>query len=162
MCIRDRGGKTPSLKKAMYVNVRLINITMGNKCSVNPMVCKWLLSKVTCEGVVSKCCVKEFGAIIKIEVSCTTGVCWGLYSVGYCSSSVVHIWPLQVGPGDSRLDKFGTRRIIKEKGSSQIGAAPLRLGASVDGDKPCNTSTITDFPVLITQEGKLQPKERDA
>ena len=102
----EQGGKTPSLKKAMCVNVRLINITMGNKCSVNPMVCKWLLLKVTCEGVVSKCCIKKFGAIIKIEVSRTTGVCWGLYSVGYCSSSVVHPWPLQVGPGDSRLDKF--------------------------------------------------------
>ena len=148
----EQGGKTPSLKRAMYVNVRLVNITMGNKCSVNPMVCKWLLLKVTCEGVVTKCCIKEFGAIIKIEVSRTTGVCWGLYSVGYCSSSVVHTWPLQVGPGDCRLDKFGTWRIIQEKGFSQIGAALLRLGASVDGDKPCNTSTITDFPVLITQE----------
>ena len=93
----EQGGKAPSLKKAMYFNVRLINITMGNKCSVNPMVCKWLLLKVTCEGVVSKCCIKEFGAIIKIEVSRTTGLCWGLYSVGYCSSSVVHTWPLQVG-----------------------------------------------------------------
>jgi hypothetical protein len=149
---KEQGNQTPSLKRAMYVNVRLVNITMGNKCSVNPMVCKWLLLNVTCEGVVSKCCIKEFGAIIKIEVSRTTGVCWGLYSVGYCSSSVVHPWPLQVEPGDCRLDKFGTWRIIKEKGSSQIGAAPLRLGASVDGDKPCNTSTITDFPVLITQE----------
>ncbi len=138
--------------RAMYVNVRLVNITMGNKYSVNPMVCKWLMLKVTCEGVVIKCCIKEFGAIIKIEVSHTTGVCWGLYSVGYCSSSVVHTWPLQVGPGNCRLEKFGTWRIIKGKGSSQIGAALLRLGASVDGDKPCNTSTITDFPVLITQE----------
>ncbi len=81
--------------------------------------------------------------------------CWGLYSVGYCSLSVVHTWPLQVGPGDRRLDKFGTWCIIKEKGSSQIGAALLRSGASVDGDKPCNTSTITDFPVLITQEVSL-------
>jgi hypothetical protein len=36
----EQGGKTPSLKRAMYVNVRLVNITMGNKCSVNPMVCK--------------------------------------------------------------------------------------------------------------------------
>ena len=125
---------------------------MGNKCSLNPMVCKWLLLKVTCEDELSKCCIKEFGAIIKIEVSRTTGVCWGLYSVGYCSSSVVHPWPLQVGPVDSRLDKFETSSIMKEKGSSQIGKAPLRLGASVDGDKPCNTSTITDFPVLITQE----------
>ena len=78
--------------------------------------------------------------------------CWGLYSVGYCSSSMVHTWPLQVGPGDCRLGRLGTWRIIKEKGSSQIGVAPLRLGASVDGDKPCNTLTITDFPVLITQE----------
>ncbi len=39
----EQGGKTPSLKRAMYVNVRLVNITMGNKCSVNPMVCMWLL-----------------------------------------------------------------------------------------------------------------------
>ncbi len=102
----EQGGKTPNLKRAMYVNVRLVNTTMGNKCSLNPMVCKWLLLKVTCDGVVSKCCIKEFGAIIKIEVSRTTGVCWGLYSVGYCSLSVVHPWPLQVGPGNSRLDKF--------------------------------------------------------
>jgi hypothetical protein len=57
---------------------------MGNKCSVNPRVCKWLLLKITCEKVGTKCCIKEFGAIIKVEVSRTTGVCWGLYSVGYC------------------------------------------------------------------------------
>ena len=92
----EQGGKTPSLKRSMYVNVRLVNITMGNKCSVNPMVCKWLLLDVTREGAISECCIKEFGAIIKIEVSRTTGVCWGLYSVEDCSSSMVHTWPLQV------------------------------------------------------------------
>ncbi len=74
----EQGGKAPSLKKAMYVNVSLINITMGNKCSVNPMVCKWLPVKVACEEMVSKCPINEFVAIIKIEVSHTTGVCWGL------------------------------------------------------------------------------------
>ena len=86
----EQGGKTPKLKRTMYVNMRLINITMGKKGSVNPMVCKWLLVKVTCEELVSKCCINEFGAIIKVEVSRTTGVCWGLYSVGYCSLNVVH------------------------------------------------------------------------
>ncbi len=60
----EQGGKTPNLKRAMYVNVRLVNTTMGNKCSLNPMVCKWLLLKVTCEDELSKCCIKEFGAII--------------------------------------------------------------------------------------------------
>ena len=53
----EQGGKTPSLKRAMYVNVRLVNIAMGNKCSVNPMVCKWLLVTVTCKRLVSKCCI---------------------------------------------------------------------------------------------------------
>ncbi len=62
----EQGGKTPSLKKAMCVNVRVINITMGNKFSVNPMVCKWLLVKVACEELVSKCCINEFGAIINV------------------------------------------------------------------------------------------------
>ena len=61
------------------------------------MVCKWLLVKVTCEELVSKCCINEFGAIINVEISRTTGVCWGLYSVGYYSLNVVHTWPLQVG-----------------------------------------------------------------
>ena len=74
----------------MYVNVRLIEMTMGKKCGVNPMVYKWLLVKVTCEELVSKFCINEFGAMIKVKVSCTTGVCWGLYSVGYYSLNVVH------------------------------------------------------------------------
>ena len=52
----------------MYVNVRLIEITMGKKRNVNPMVCKWLLVKVMCEELVSKCCINEFGAIINVEV----------------------------------------------------------------------------------------------
>jgi len=77
----EQGGKTLSLKRAMYVNVRLVNTTMGNKCGVNPMVCMRLLVKVTCKELVSKCCINEFGAIIKVVVNCTTGVCWGLYSM---------------------------------------------------------------------------------
>ena len=109
------------------------------------MVCKWLPVKVTCEEMVSNCRIKEFETIIKIEVTRTTGVCWGLYSVGYYSLNVVHTWPLQIEPGDCRLDKFGTWRIIK-------GKAFPRLGASVDGDTPLNISTTTDFPVMITQE----------
>ena len=68
-------------KRTMYVNVRLIGITVGNKCGVNPMVCMRLLVKVTCEELVSKCCINEFGAIIKVVVNRTTGVCWGLYSM---------------------------------------------------------------------------------
>ena len=53
--------------------------------------------KVACEELVSKYCINEFGAIINLEVSCTTGVCWGLYSGGYCSLNVIQTWPLQVG-----------------------------------------------------------------
>ena len=53
----EQGGKTPSWKGTMYVNVRLIDTTMGKKHIVNPMVCKWLLVKVTCEEMVSKCCI---------------------------------------------------------------------------------------------------------
>ena len=71
-------GKTPSWKRTRYVNVRLIDITMGKKRSVNTMVCKWLLARVTSGELVSKCCINEFGPIINVEVSCTTGVCWGL------------------------------------------------------------------------------------
>ena len=93
----EQGGKTSSWKGTIYVNVRLIDITMGKKRSVNPMVCKWLLVKVKCEELVSKFCINEFGAIINVEVSRTTGVCWGLYSVGYCSLNVIHTCPLQVG-----------------------------------------------------------------
>ena len=73
----EQGGKTPSLKRTMYVNMRLIDITMGKKRNVNLMVCKWFLVKVTCEELVSKCCINEFGAIINVEVSCTTGEWWG-------------------------------------------------------------------------------------
>ncbi len=65
----------------MYVNVRLIEITMGKKHGVNPMVCKWLLVKVMSEELVSKCCINEFGAIVKVVVNRTTGVCWGLYNM---------------------------------------------------------------------------------
>ncbi len=65
-------------KRTMYVNMRLIEITMGNKRGVNPMVCKWLLVKVTCEELVSKCYINEFGVIINVVLSRTTGVCWGL------------------------------------------------------------------------------------
>ena len=39
----EQGGKTPRWKRERYVNVqfkRLIDITMGNTCNVNPMVCK--------------------------------------------------------------------------------------------------------------------------
>ena len=39
----EQGGKTPSWKRTRYVNVRLkrlIDITMGMKRSVNPIVCK--------------------------------------------------------------------------------------------------------------------------
>ena len=39
----EQGGKTPSWKRNRYVNVqfkRLIDITMGKKLSVSPMVCK--------------------------------------------------------------------------------------------------------------------------
>ena len=75
----------------MYVNVRLIEITMGKKRGVNPMVCKWLLVKVTCEELVSNCCINEFGAIINVEISCTTGVCWGLFSMGYLMNHVTWI-----------------------------------------------------------------------
>ena len=91
----EQGGKTPSWKGRMYDNVRLIDTTMGKKQSVNPMVYKWLLVKVTCEKLVSKCCINEFGAIINVEeVSHTTGVSWGLYSVGYCSLNVVQLLPV--------------------------------------------------------------------
>ena len=75
---------------------RLMDITMGKK-QINPMVCKWLLVRVTCEELESKCCINEFGAIINVGVSHTTGVCWDLYSVGYCSLNMVQTWPLQVG-----------------------------------------------------------------
>ena len=54
-------------KKAMYVNVSLIEIFMGKKHGVNPMVCKWLLAKVTCEELVRKCCIKVFGVIISVR-----------------------------------------------------------------------------------------------
>ena len=70
-----QNGKTPSWKRTMYVNVRLIEITMGKKQGVNLMVCKWLLVKVKCDKLVSKCCINEFGAIIKVVVNRTTGVC---------------------------------------------------------------------------------------
>ncbi len=82
--VRARGSKMVRLqvwKRTMYVNMRLIGITMGNKCGVNPMVCMRLLVKVTCKELVSKCCINEFGAIIKVVVNRTTGVCWGLYSM---------------------------------------------------------------------------------
>ena len=36
----EQGGKTPSWKGTMYVNMRLIDTTMGKKFSVNPMVRK--------------------------------------------------------------------------------------------------------------------------
>ena len=39
----EQGGKTPSWKRTKFVNIqfkRLIDITMGKKRSVNPMVCK--------------------------------------------------------------------------------------------------------------------------
>ena len=55
----------------------LIDVTMGKK-QRNPMVCKWLLVRVMCEKLASKCCINEFGAIINVEVSRTTGECWGL------------------------------------------------------------------------------------
>jgi hypothetical protein len=55
----EQNGKTPSWKRTMYVKVRLIYITMGKKRSVNPTVCKWLLMNVTCEELVSKCCIKS-------------------------------------------------------------------------------------------------------
>jgi len=35
-CPGEQGGKTPCLKRTMYVNVRLIDITMGKDCSVKP------------------------------------------------------------------------------------------------------------------------------
>jgi hypothetical protein len=79
----------------MYVNARLIEITMCKKCGVNPMVCKRLLVKVTCEELVSKCCINEFGTIINVVVSRTTGVCWGLYSTGYLITHVT--WCLLYG-----------------------------------------------------------------
>ena len=60
------------VKRTKYVNVRVIKITMGKNCGVNPMVYEWLLVKVTCEELVSECCINESGAIIKVEVSCTT------------------------------------------------------------------------------------------
>ena len=64
---------------------------MGKKRGVNPMVCTWILVKVKCEELVSKCCINEFGAIINVEVSRATGVCWGLYSTGYLNTHVTWI-----------------------------------------------------------------------
>ncbi len=61
---------------------------MGKKCGVNPMVFKRLLVKVTCEELVSKCCINDCGAIINVVVSHTTGVCWSLYSTGYLNTHV--------------------------------------------------------------------------
>ena len=91
---------------------------------------------------------QEFGGIINVEVSRTTGVCWGLYSVGYYSLNVVHTWPLQVGHNpDLVIAGWMNSDLV----SWERKALP-RLGVSVDGDKPCNISTTTDFPVLLTQE----------
>jgi hypothetical protein len=77
----EQGGKTPSSRRAMYVNVRLVNITMGNKCSVNPMVYKWLLLKVTCGGVVSKCCINGLVRLSMLRLVAPQE-CVGVYIVG--------------------------------------------------------------------------------
>ena len=92
----EKNGQTPSWERTRYVDVRfkrLIDITMGK---INPMVCKRFLVRVTCEELVSKCFINEFGAIINVEVSCTTGVCWGLFSMGYMNTHVT--WCLLYGP----------------------------------------------------------------
>ena len=60
---------------------RLIDITICKKHSVRPNGVQVVTGKVTCEELVSKFCINEFGAIIKVVVNCTTGVCWGLYSM---------------------------------------------------------------------------------
>ena len=55
--------------------MRLIDITLGKKRSVKPNGVQVLLVKETSEELVSKCCINEFGLIINVDVSCTTGVC---------------------------------------------------------------------------------------
>ena len=92
---------------------------------------------------------QEFGGIINVKVSRTTGVCWGLYIMGYYSLNVVHTWPLQDGHNPDLV-------IAGWKNSELIvlweRKALPRFGVSVDGVKPCNISTTTYFPELLTQE----------
>ena len=60
---------------------RLRDIIMGKVCSVKPNVVK-----VKCEGLVSNGYTRWLARQSIIGINCTTGVCWGLYSVG-CSES---------------------------------------------------------------------------
>ena len=57
----EQGGKTPRWKKKRYANVqfkRLIDITMGKKRSVNPMVCKDVTWKDKVLELISDGCIK--------------------------------------------------------------------------------------------------------
>ena len=62
---------------------------------LNPMVQNLLLWIVMFE-IGKHELVQWGGVIINVEISCTTGVCWGLYSEGYFRLNVIHTWPLQV------------------------------------------------------------------
>jgi hypothetical protein len=63
----EKIGKTPVCKRTRYVNVRLIDITMGKKRSVKPNGVQVVTGEVTCEEFVSKCCINEFGGITNVE-----------------------------------------------------------------------------------------------